>query len=81
MIGILTLLADPPAVRLFWGRWDRRQLALLIPAMLVGAAIGTWALTLLSERWRRKAIGMTALGVALLPLVAMVASRRGSAIA
>jgi uncharacterized membrane protein YfcA len=65
-------LSDPLALRYYWRRWDVRQLWVLMPAALVGVALGTWALSLLSEFWLRKVIGALALVFGLLQLVLIV---------
>jgi uncharacterized membrane protein YfcA len=69
MIAPLMNLSDPLVLRYYWRQWDRRQLALLLPAMMAGVVVGTWALSQLSEYWLGKAIGALALGFGLLQLV------------
>jgi len=69
MIAPLMNLSDPLALRYYWRQWDRRQLALLLPAMMAGVVVGTWALSQLSEYWLGKAIGAVALGFGVLQLV------------
>lgn len=61
MIAPLMNLSDPLALRYYWRQWDRRQLALLLPSMMLGVVLGTWALSQLSEYWLGKAIGAVAL--------------------
>ena len=68
MISPLMLTSDPIAMRFYWRRWDNRQLWLLVPASMVGLFIGTWALTMLSEMWLRRTIGVIALALAVLQL-------------
>jgi uncharacterized membrane protein YfcA len=68
LISPLMLMSDPIAMRFYWRRWDGRQLRLLVPTTTLGILVGTWALTLLSEWWLRRAIGIVALGLALLQL-------------
>lgn len=68
LISPLMLMSDPIALRFYWRRWDTRQLRLLIPATTLGILAGTWALTLLSETWLRRTIGVVALALALLQL-------------
>ena len=68
LISPLMLMSDPIAMRFYWRQWDTRQLWLLVPASSVGMLAGTWALTLLSELWLRRTIGLVALGLALLQL-------------
>jgi hypothetical protein len=76
LLGILLTFADPIALRLYWRRWDGRQLRLLLPTTLVGVVLGVWALTLLSEFWLKKAIGGFALVFGLLQL-AFLGRREG----
>jgi uncharacterized membrane protein YfcA len=68
LISPLMLMSDPIAMRFYWRQWDTRQLRLLIPATTLGILVGAWALTLLSETWLRRTIGVVALGLALLQL-------------
>ena len=68
LIAPLMFLSDPLALRYYWRRWDARQLRLLVPATTVGIFVGTWGLTLLSESWLRRAIGLIALALAALQL-------------
>jgi uncharacterized membrane protein YfcA len=69
LIAPLMNLSDPLALRYYWRQWDRRQLALLLPSMMAGVVLGTWALSQLSEYWLGKAIGAVALSFGLLQLV------------
>jgi uncharacterized membrane protein YfcA len=68
LISPLMFMSDPIAMRFYWRQWDNRQLRLLIPATLLGILGGTWALTLLSESWLRRTIGLIALTLALFQL-------------
>lgn len=68
LISPLMLMSDPIAIRFYWRKWDGRQLRLLIPATTLGIFAGTWALTLLSETWLRRTIGLVALALALVQL-------------
>ena len=61
-------LSDPLALGYYWRRWDTRQLWVLMPAALAGVALGTWALSRLSEFWLVKVIGALALVFGLLQL-------------
>jgi uncharacterized protein len=69
LIAPLMNLSDPLTLRYYWRQWDRRQLVLLLPAMMVGVVLGTWALSQLSEYWLGKAIGALALCFGVLQLV------------
>jgi uncharacterized membrane protein YfcA len=68
LISPLMLMSDPIAMRFYWRQWDSRQLRLLVPSTTLGILAGTWALTLLSEAWLRRTIGLIALALALLQL-------------
>jgi hypothetical protein len=75
LISPLMLMSDPIAMRFYWRRWDSRQLRLLVPATTLGILAGTWALTLLSEPWLRRTIGLVALALALLQLAVIGRAR------
>jgi uncharacterized membrane protein YfcA len=68
LIAPLMNLSDPLALRFYWGRWDARQLRLLIPSACVGVAAGAWGLSRLSEPGLRRTIGLVALALALAQL-------------
>jgi len=68
LISPLMLMSDPIAMRFYWRKWDRRQMWLLVPSSMVGLFIGTWTLTVLSEWWLRRTIGIIALVLALFQL-------------
>lgn len=57
LIAPLLNLSDPLTLGYYWRRWDARQLRVLMPTCVVGVAVGTWALALLSDFWLKKAIG------------------------
>jgi uncharacterized membrane protein YfcA len=75
LISPLMLMSDPIAMRFYWRRWDARQVRLLVPATTLGLLAGTWALTLLSESWLRRTIGLIALALALLQLAVIGRAR------
>ncbi len=62
-------LSDPISLRYFWRRWDGRQLRVLLPTMVAGVVVGTWAVSILSEAALKRAIGATALAFAIVQLV------------
>lgn len=68
LIAPLMNLSDPLALRFYWGRWDRRQLKLLIPSACAGVAAGAWGLSRLSEPGLRRTIGVVALALGLAQL-------------
>lgn len=69
-------LSDPVTLRYYWRQWDARQLRLLIPATLVGVALGTWGLSLLSEFWLKKCIGLLAVVFGAIQLLVFARGRR-----
>lgn len=74
LIAPLMNLSDPMTLRLYWGRWDARQLRLLVPTALAGTVLGTWAVASLSEAALRQCIAVVAL---LFAIAQAVASWRG----
>jgi len=70
LLAPLMNLADPVSLRYYWGRWDGRQLRVLIPATVAGIVVGAWLLALLSETGIKRAIGGVALAFALVQLAA-----------
>jgi uncharacterized membrane protein YfcA len=65
-------LANPVSLRYYWGRWDGRQVAILLPAALAGIVSGGALLAHLSDAALRRAIGVTALAGALVQLALLV---------
>jgi len=61
MIGLLLLLSDPISLWLYWRRWDVGEARRLVPAMLVGIALGGWLVAGLSATALRQTIGAAAL--------------------
>jgi len=61
MIGLLLLLSDPISLWLYWRRWDGAEARRLVPAMLVGIALGGWLVAGLSATSLRHVIGGAAL--------------------
>ena len=61
MIGLLLLLSDPISLWLYWRRWDGAEARRLVPAMLVGIALGGWLVAGLSATSLRQVIGGAAL--------------------
>lgn len=59
----LLLIGDLAAVRLYWGRWDWHYMRLLMPASVVGIAMGIGLLTALSDDLLRRLLGTLTLGV------------------
>ena len=64
MLPILCLM-DLFAVRAYWGTFSAANLRLLMPAALIGIAIGSWAFGTFDEAWIRGLVGAIAVGFAL----------------
>jgi uncharacterized membrane protein YfcA len=75
MIGLLLLLSDPISLWLYWQRWDLGEARRLVPAMLVGIALGGWLVAGLSATSLRQAIGGAALLFGSVQLVVMLRGR------
>jgi hypothetical protein len=76
LIAVQLNLSDPISLRYYWGRWDPRQLRLLLPTTLAGVLLGAWVLSRLSESGIRRAIGSVALAAALVQLGALLGGLR-----
>jgi uncharacterized protein len=61
----LLIIADMFALRTYWGKWDKRQVWLLLPAAVVGILLGTTVLVSLQEHDAilRKMLGLITLGL------------------
>ena len=57
LITPLLNLSDPFTLKYYWRQWDRGLLRVLVPTVLVGVAVGTWVLSLLSPFSLKKTIG------------------------
>jgi uncharacterized membrane protein YfcA len=75
MIGLLLLLSDPISLWLYWQRWDIGEARRLVPAMLVGIALGGWLVAGLSATSLRQAIGGAALLFGSVQLAVMLRGR------
>jgi uncharacterized protein len=75
MIGLLLLLSDPISLWLYWQRWDLGEARRLVPAMLVGIALGGWLVAGLSATSLRQAIGGAALLFGSVQLAVMLRGR------
>lgn len=64
MLPILCVM-DVFVVRKFWGKWDLHNLAIMLPAALVGVLLGTLTFSYLNEAHVRLIIGFLALVFAL----------------
>lgn len=64
MLPILCVM-DLFAIRRYWGRWDRSELRVLVPASLVGIAVGTALFGYLTAAAIRLVIGAVAISFTL----------------
>lgn len=60
LLPILVVM-DVLVIRTYWGVFDRRALALLLPGALVGVAIGYWSAEAMNEHYMRILIGLMSL--------------------
>jgi uncharacterized membrane protein YfcA len=75
LIGLLLLLSDPVSLWLYWRRWDGAEARRLVPAMVVGIALGGWLVAQLSGPALKRAIGAAALLFGAIQLVALLGKR------
>lgn len=61
MLPILCMM-DLPAIHAYFGRWDRRQLRILLPAGLLGIVVGTLTFRYLNDNWIRILLGAISIG-------------------
>lgn len=61
MLPILCVM-DVPAIHAYFGRWDAKQLRVMLPAGLAGIVLGTFTFRTLNENWIRVLLGLIALG-------------------
>ena len=59
---ILLCAMDLSGLRAWWGRWDKREMSLLLPAGLVGVALGAALFGLLTPRMVQGILGVITLG-------------------
>jgi hypothetical protein len=52
---------DVSGLRAWWGRWDTREMRVLIPGALLGIALGTLAFGVMSDRAIMAMVGLTTL--------------------
>jgi len=75
LIGLLLLLSDPVSLWLYWRRWDGAEARRLMPAMVVGIALGGWLVAQLSGPALKRTIGAAALLFGAVQLVALRRAR------
>lgn len=61
MLPILCVM-DLPAIHAYFGRWDKAQMRVIIPAGLLGIAVGTLTFRYLNDNWIRVLLGVIAIG-------------------
>lgn len=61
MLPILCVM-DLPAIHAYFGRWDKRQMRIILPAGLLGIVVGTLTFHYLNDNWIRLLLGVMALG-------------------
>ena len=61
LLPILCVM-DALAVKKYWGQWHRQNLIILLPAAMVGIALGAFTFHLLSDDWIRIMVGVIAVG-------------------
>ena len=64
MLPILCLM-DLPAIHAYFGRWDKAQMRIIIPAGLLGIVVGTVTFRYLNDNWIRVLLGFIAIGFVL----------------
>jgi uncharacterized membrane protein YfcA len=61
----ILVLSDIVAVAAYWGEWDRRVMAIMLPGALVGVAIGWWTAAWVTEAEIRMILGLVSVAFAL----------------
>jgi uncharacterized membrane protein YfcA len=61
----ILVLSDIVAVASYWGVWDKRVLAIMLPGALVGVAIGWWTASWVGEAEIRLILGLVSVAFAL----------------
>jgi hypothetical protein len=64
MLPILCVM-DLPAIHAYFGRWDKAQMRIILPAGLAGIVVGTLTFRYLNEHWIRVLLGTIAIGFVL----------------
>lgn len=57
----ILMVMDALALRAYWGEWDQRNLRVLLPASLLGTALGSLTFTYLSADGLRAMVGIVSL--------------------
>lgn len=61
----ILVLSDLVALASYWGQWDRRVMAIMLPGALVGVAIGWWTAAWVGEEQIRLILGLISVAFAL----------------
>ncbi|MBN9267427.1 MAG: sulfite exporter TauE/SafE family protein, partial [Hyphomicrobium sp.] len=61
----ILVLSDLVALYSYWGEWDRRTMAIMLPGALVGVAIGWWTAAWVGEEQIRLILGVISVAFAL----------------
>lgn len=61
MLPILCVM-DLPAIHAYFGRWDKRQMRIILPGGLLGLVLGTITFRYLNDNWIRLLLGVIAIG-------------------
>lgn len=61
----ILVLSDIVALASYWGVWDRRVLAIMLPGALIGVAIGWWTAAWVGEEQIRLILGVISVAFAL----------------
>jgi len=61
----ILILSDLVALASYWGEWDRRIIAIMLPGALVGIAVGWWTAAWVGEREIRLILGVVSVAFAL----------------
>lgn len=61
----ILVLSDIVALAAYWGEWDRRVIAVMLPGALVGIAVGWWTAAWVGETEIRLILGVVSVAFAL----------------
>jgi uncharacterized protein len=72
LLPILVVM-DILVIRTYWGVFDRRALALLLPGAVAGVGIGYWSADVMNDHYMRILIGLMSLGFGVQSLLGLKA--------
>ena len=61
----ILILSDIVAVDSYWGEWDKRVVAIMLPGALIGVAVGWWTASWVGEAEIRLILGVISVAFAL----------------